>query len=436
MISLTPAEKSERVKKIWRDAGKWALFACVVFVAKWGFEHTPTGEQFRLWNYRFLEQNLIPSRPDDEIPVAIVDISDLEVESTNIDGVTYRATPRDKLLKLIESIVKQEPAAVGIDIDFSPNEQGYITPADPQFFQSCLDIRKESKIPIFLGIRRSQIYPPHHWLGAEDYRELAASIFLPRNDTRKLWKWIKPREDLQSVPTMAARLADSFQSSGTQIPKWMGWAVEQFSERELGPGYSVNEYLVDYSALDRIEQSRLRTFDPAGIEAQRHLLVDKIVLVGDATSGKAVDYFPVSVRPQGVPGVYMHASAAYTLATSALYQLTTKGRWAIDILLSLLIIAPVTAIRLFFAKRTPADVDAHWLEGTFTILVVILTAFLAILFVRQTRLLWDDSILVFAGLLLHPRVERALQRLKTVAREDLAPAIRRRVFKSRREERP
>jgi CHASE2 domain-containing sensor protein len=433
---LTPEEKSQRTKRIWRDVRHWLLLACLMFAAKWAFEHTSMGEHFKLATYRFLHQNFIPNRHEGELPVAIVDISNLPIESITIDGHKYEATPRDKLLALIKSIVAQEPAAIGIDIDFSPNQEGYITPGDPQFFQSCLDIRKESKVPIFLGIKRSEIYPSDHWLGAEDYKTLAASIFLPQRDTRKLWKSIKPREDLPPVPTMAAVLAESLQASETRVPTWLRWAVDQFSERQLGPGYSVNEYLVDYTRLDSIEQSRIKTFAPEGIEAQGHLLVNKIVLIGDATLGQAKDTFPVAVRPQPVPGVYMHASGAYTLATSALYELTGKGRWAIDILLTLVIISAITGIRLYLRNKTPADLDTHWLQGAVTILVVIVASLLAIVFVRQTRVLWDDSILVFGGLFLHPRFERVLHGLKTFSKEDVVPIIRRRLFKLPKKEKP
>ncbi len=210
--------------------------------------------------------------------------------------------------------------------------------------------------------------------------------------------------------------------------------MRQFSERDLGHGYFVGEYLVDYSSLDSLEATRVRTAEPAGIDAQRHLLENKVVLIGNATLGQATDTFPVSVRQEPVPGVYLHACGAYTLAIAALYELTNRGRWALDVLLSLLILAAITCIRLYFRTRTTSDVDAHFLQGAFTILVIVAAWIVALLFVQTTRVLWDDFPLVTLGLLLHPRVESWLDSIWRFIKSDLAPMLARIIFKSKPEE--
>ncbi len=215
---LTPEENRRRTKRIWRDVGIWIALTFVILAAKWGFEQTELGEEFSVTTHKFLQHRLISNRRPNTTPIAIVDISDLEVATLKLDGESYKATPRDKLLKLIEAIAKQEPLAIGVDIDFSPNKGSYITPADPKFFQDCLDISAKNRIPIFLGIKRSEIYSSEYWLGAEDYKDLAVSIFLPQKDTRKLWAWIKPEKNSPAIRTMAAALAESLHETEQRGP--------------------------------------------------------------------------------------------------------------------------------------------------------------------------------------------------------------------------
>jgi CHASE2 domain-containing sensor protein len=406
------------------------LLTFLIVVGLWAFEHTRPGKQSKLAAYDFLQQRLIANSTEGRIPVALVDISDLEVEQLNIDGQIYRATPRDKLFNLVNAIAEQEPIAIGIDIDFSPNEQGYLTPHDPKFFQDCLDTREKMGIPIFLGIRRSQIYASERWLGVADYKPLAASIFIPDTGGTKLWRWIKPGDNSEEVPTMSALLAASFQHPQENLPEPLHWAIEQFSERELGPNYYVSEFLIDYSPLDVIENTRLQTTEPAGIKAQGHLLKNKVVLIGDGTLGKATDPFNVPVRDQPLPGVYLHACATYTLYKSALYELTTKGRWAIDLLLSFIILAVITGIRLYYRDQPTIDVNTHWLQGFLTILVLVAAFLVGVMFVHFTRVLWDDFIFVFAGLLLHPKVEGWAGGFWKFLKNDVRPIFTRRIFKS------
>jgi hypothetical protein len=361
-------------------------------------------------------------------------------ETFTFAGKTYDATPRDKLFALIQAIADQKPRSIGVDIDFSAHEgdKGYRTLADPKFFQDRLDIaqRKQHPVPIVLGIRRSQIYAPEYWLGVADYKDLAASIFLPHEDTRKLWSWIKPDKTSAGIRTMSWALAEKLDREEQQIPYGLGWMVHEFSDRDLGHEYFVSEYLVDYSLLDSLELTKVRTTDPAGIRAQAHLLDDKVVLIGRATLGEAKDIFPVAVRPQGIPGVYLHAAGAYTLATAPLYELTEKGRWILDIVLSLVILAAIKVIRLFFVTRTTSAVNAHWLQTVFTILVVGLAWAVGVFFVTTTRVLWDDFPLVTAGLLLHPKVESWFARLGNFINKELRPMLRRIILPEKKEGEP
>ena len=109
---------------------------CIILLLalKLGFEHTGLGKQFEVLGYNFLQRQLLR----ESVPVQVVDISDMPISETNIDGKIYEATSRDSLRKIIDAIAAQDAAAIGIDLDFSP-DRGYVTPRDPDFFQYCLD---------------------------------------------------------------------------------------------------------------------------------------------------------------------------------------------------------------------------------------------------------------------------------------------------------
>jgi len=422
---LPPEESRRRTIKIWRDVGIWIVLTAVILGLKLGFEHTEFGNDLRILSHKYMLQRLVSNREATSTPIVIVDISEMETEYLSEDKVMYKATPRDKLLNLIQAIAKQNPRAIGVDIDFSPDEHGYMTPDDPEFFKACLTLsnRKENPIPVVLGIGRTEAFAPKYWLAAIAYKDLAASILLPQKDTRKLWEWAKP--DAYTVPTMAAALSKSIWEERSGVPQKLAWAAHQSSERDLGHGYLVNEYMVDYSLLDLLESMRVRTTEPAGIEAQNQLLRDKVVIIGNATLGKAMDTFPVPVRQQPVTGVYLHASGAYTLAMSPLYELSSKGRLALDGFLALMIISAITGIRLLFKK----EVDVHWLQGALTILVVIIAFVVGLYFVHSTHVMWDDFLLVIFALLLHGPVEKWIGGFWRFLKQDLGPMLERHVFK-------
>jgi len=391
-----------------------------VFIKACVVDQTQIAKDLELTGYALLQRQL----SSDRVPIYIVDISDLEVASFNIDGQTGKATPREPLRKIIEAVAAWKPRAIGVDIDFSPDQNGYITPRDPEFFQSILDLRRKQNMPIFLGIKRSEALRPAVWLGSEDYKALAASITIPKQDPRKMPRWIPLSEHSECEPpmstiradehskcgrTMSAGLADTFREDHCKFAKWMlqgPWIkfIEHISERKL-PGVEVPEFLVDYSPLDSLMgKQRLQTIKPVVIQDQGRQLRSKVVLIGDGTLGKASDTFVIPGRPQPVPGIYLHASAAYTLAMAPLYELTLLGRIVVDFLLLMSILLAITSIHLY--KNMPGEDKTHWWEDLLTLLVMIVVIVGGMLFIRSTCLIWSDFIVALGGLLLHPRLEK------------------------------
>jgi CHASE2 domain-containing sensor protein len=418
-----------RGKDILRDLFKGLFFIVLVLVVKVAVEHTAVGKHIHAASYEWLQRQLVA----DEVPVTVVDIGDLEPEEFNVNGLTGRATPREPLRKLIAAITEHQPAAIGIDIDFSPDESGYIHPSDPEFFQFCLDMRRQRGVPIFLGIRRKLGKPSAEWLGGDEYEELAANILIPR-DGRRMLREVKvggasgagvPAQASRPSKALSAALADAYSHRAGDAARWFGpireavvgglqrvGFVEGVSEKRLGPGLTVEEFLVDFSPLDSIEP--IRTVNPVVLrdQSQRQRFHNKIVILGDASPDKATDTFNVPGHEQRTySGALVHACAAYTLSKARLYEVTGKGRLGIDIIFLLSILLTITFIRLYYRKRTSVEVATHRLQGVFTVLVVVAAFLFGVVFVSATRVMWDDFFLALLALAYHPWIERHLGKM-------------------------
>jgi len=413
MTELSPpaaAQTTSKNRQILRDLVKGVLFIALLAGVKVIVEHTSLGETIEESGYDWLQRRLASSDP---VPVVVVDITDLEPQEFNVNGQIGVATPRKTLQGLIAAATEQKARAIGVDIDFSPDTSGYIWPGDPQFFDFCL----QNKVPVFLGISRTESLTPDKWLGSDDFQPLAASMIVPSGDTRKMPKWIRVDKDAARGPTLGAALAGGFQRSESSLANWLHryQLVDQVSERELGQGVEVGEFPVDYSPLKSLIDKTLKTTNPIVIKDQGHLLRDKIVLFGRGKLSNDADRFTVESFEQQVPGVYIHACAAYTLRNAPLYELTWPSRLGVDLSLSLVVLLSVVAVRAYFRNRK-TKLAENRLQFAFSFLIVLLALIFGVGFVAKTRILWSDFLLVVAMLILHVPLERPFAKASGVVR--------------------
>jgi CHASE2 domain-containing sensor protein len=169
--------------------------------------------------------------------------------------------------------------------------------------------------------------------------------------------------------------------------------------------------LVDYGALDSVEVIRATNGAPLRDESQRDGIFGKLVLVGDATLGKATDTFQVPGQQQPYPGVFLHACAAQTLIDASLYELTRTGRLVLDVLLSAVILAALVLIGLFYRDRKSRAQATSRLRGTLTWLTLGAAIVIGVIFVRITRVMWDDFFLALLLLMFHPAIEERAESL-------------------------
>jgi hypothetical protein len=420
---------ASNTRGIWRDLLRGTLFIVLLLGFKVAIEHTEIGKEIEHRGYLFLQRQLV-AQPES---IQIVDISDLPASQIEIDGHTYVATSRAALSQLIQAIADQSPKAIGVDIDFSPDDQGYITPKDPEFFQFCLELG----VPVFLGILRTQALPPELWLKEKSYQPLAANIIIPNASTVRMPAALQTSPNFDSGPTISAALAGAFEAAHCRTGEQFRRAglADQFSVKELGEGGSVTEFLVDYGPLDHLIEKRLRTSDPNEIKKNGKLFENKIVLIGDGTLGASEDTSVVPGKSQPISGVYVHASAAYTLTKMPLYELNWKGRLVIDVVLVAIVLLLVALVKFIFRKEREKRIATERIQLIFIGMVVAAAFGVGVLFVHETCVMWNDFILALGALVLHPSIERRLEMFWHFGKRTGPDVVRKVVFEQDMEKR-
>lgn len=426
--AIIPGIEPYRSSEIRRDLLRGAVFILIVLTIKIGIEHTPVGKHLELMGYNLLQTQLSSERA----PVAIVDISDLRPKDFVVDGEIITATPREPLQQAIEAIAAQHPKAIGIDIDFSSDDSPYILPSDREFFEFCRSLHERTGIPVLLGVKRTIAKPAAEWLGSEKYEELAANILVPNDNLRMLY-FLQMEEDKTHRPAsenapekhkpsraISALLADAYgneTNAATVLQKAHAsiinlsttfGLIEKFTEKSIGGGLSVHEFLVDYGPLETMEKETIHTLDPSKLQdpAQASQLNGRVVLLGDATLGKATDTFVIPARNQPFPGVFVHACAAYTLIKAPLYELTWKGHTVIDVFLSGAILLAIVLLRFRYKTAAARERASHGWQELLTLFVVIAAILVGVVSVRVTRIMWDDFFLALILLVFHPAIEQ------------------------------
>lgn len=418
------------------DLLKGLLFIAVVLMVKFAFEQTSFGERLSLKSQDLLHRPLLHG----DMPVSVVDIRDLQPAEFNVDGRKGIATPREPLRRMIETIAEARPKAIGVFIDFSPDEKGYIYPRDPEFFQFCLDQRQKG-VPVFLGIDRTLDKPPAKWLGDEKYESLAANTRIPK-DSRRMLSEIRlgdegvPRDsrpsaaESQSIKSMSVALAYAYErqldGSPEQPRTWLeammeglrrfGF-VETISEKSIGPGLGVSEFSPDFSLLDSIQA--IRTIDPAVLHYEARRFEGRVVLIGSGSLDIEQNLFEVPGRDQRYPAIFLHASAVYTLINPR-YDATGKGRLVFDIVFSLTLVL-VIVLTGRNPRRGAAGAAAPR-RGVLTLAAVLAAMAVGFVFIRATHVTWDDF-LVAPFMLFYPSIARhSLNFLKGLGGRTSTPA--------------
>jgi len=420
----------EQRREIGRDFLIGLVCVVVLIGLKLWFGNSAPGRQFDLSAYNLIQQRLA-SASAPENAVRVVSIGDLSPRANPTSISDQTETPRNKLRILITAVVSQRPAAIGIDVDFSPDSDSksvYVDAGDPFFFNFC----RRQGVPIFLGVKRTIRQQPDAWLGVASYRPLAASLAGPPGDPRYYFASTTVAGADEPLPTLATRLFP-YVGTRTRLP-WPHWMAEQvgadkpvdesmpFDRALLGRKFSV-----DYSQLDALITQGKKTpsaqvaLNPA--TAAQHIplsapcgptdspLCGKVVLIGDAEAADGTDNFLLLGRL--VPGVYIHACATYTLSRLPLYDLTLVGQVALDLLFSVPVLIVLAWLRANAPRLWKRRLAVEPVQSAAVWLTVVLVVFLGVGLVERTRLMWDDFVLVIFALFLHPVVHRQIKAISS-----------------------
>jgi len=386
-----------------REALITVLVTVFLTLAKMGFEHTYLGQRVQEITYVELQRSLNRTFPSMDLPVVVLDISEMPTEDDTDPHPPHPHISRSELLKYIDALrsLNPKPRAIGIDVDFSQENHQWIAPGDPEFFNQCL--RDSSEVPIFLGVGRGVALGPDEWLGSKEYQSLAASILIPR-EGRSMFESITLGERLDSMSTKLASRLDA-----PQKPALPRWSLEQVQDKS-SKYFSYNTFLIDYSPIETLERERVNVTDPRTIRDESYRFSNKAVLFGRATYGEALDTFsvPGNIDNRPTPGVLVHAAAVYSKCFP-LYEF--KG-WA-ELLLDVVLVGVgliVVWLSTWWYARSSQVVATHRVE----ILCSILSSFLVLaigLAIRTTRVMWDGFMLSALVLLAHPFVPHCVERI-------------------------
>lgn len=368
-------------------------------------ESLPLGHRIEILAYEFLHGQKAPFSPEIEMPVIVIDISKIP------GGRGSTVTSRVALKAILAELVNQKPLAIAVDIDFSPNDDGWIDNGDPEFFEYCLEQRRSANpVPIILGVYRTSSQKPAAWLGSAEFKELAADMSINSQDTSRVRLWVQKGEEEQ-LPSISAALVRAERIPLPQPPRWLKFALADHEHVETSPEDQLvhsADMLVNYSKLELIESQSIPTSSPQAIKELGQRIRNKFVIIGDGTIGQACDTFLVPGRLVPVPGVYLHASGVYTLTVEPFYELRSSFRLLLDFVLSLTILLVVSFLR--WQKRNESF-DWHRAQKRFVWWAVVAMIAIGILAVRMLDVLWLDFVLVLFALLLHPAIENRVVKL-------------------------
>jgi len=229
--------------------------------------------------------------------------------------------------------------------------------------------------------------------------------------------WIQYPNVNEKLPSLSSALAREYLKSAPAArpkpPSWLSWAVSLTPDNTAGlerhviedrSEYQLAETLVNYSKLELLQKLTLPTVNPDFIAHSQEMFRDKMVLIGAASY--ATDASNVPGRDHTVPGVFLHACTAYTLAREPLYEFESSVRVFVDLIISFLVLLALAILRSIHLKRGQQFPLHQWHRRIiWPMVAVVIVAGISL--VRWGHVMWLDFFLVIAALLMHPNVEHA-----------------------------
>jgi CHASE2 domain-containing sensor protein len=319
---------------------------------------------------------------------------------------------RDELRRVIEELRHIPAAAVGIDVDFSPTESGWVVPEkDYDFFNYCLTVSQT--MPVYLGVYRGRENGPEHWLNMPQFSPLAAYIgaaWAPDGIrfTRAQEHYVDTHKE-QALPSMAFALVQGWlkkhpDKTMPQAGPILSRITEPLDENTLGR-------LVNFSKVGQLNREILHGTQPGGISGEADYYKDKIVILGRTravqTAGEPDSFIAPGWGWQ--PGVLYHASSAWTFGFEPVYEFNSMARNVLDVMLGAIFLVAV-GFRAHYMHKD-GELRGFWAHAErYALLIAFaLVIFLAFSFMRFFQIMWLDAFWVGLGLLVHYLIPQQLK---------------------------
>ncbi|MEX3945574.1 CHASE2 domain-containing protein [Paraburkholderia sp. BR10937] len=402
-----PPEKPPGSRPRWHSELLYiVVVTLILLVVKELIVGTSFGDWCEVQAFTKLE-NILPDTTRLRLPVVVLDIRDVKG-----GYAADQPSSRDDLRSLIQALHQAGAAAVGVDIDVSPNQNGWLDRAkDPNFFDFCLETTNQG-MPVFLGVYRTRDLPSERWLGLARFKPLATFLGAapaPDGETvKRVLAEYKGKLANEPLPTLSYALAKQYVGDKglPGPPEWLERFLEPLDESTEGR-------LVNYSKLGQLGRERSTGDAASSIAASIPDFNGKIVLLGDVEEEGRVrgDAF----RPPGgdlSAGVLYHASSTYTFAIEPLYEFRGWVEVVLDFVLALCIFLGILAI----GKAAGKGVAEGESESRITEWVALILAFVVLMAIGIGsllffRVMWLDAVLAGLALLLHntlvPMVKKA-----------------------------
>lgn len=325
-----------------------------------------------------------------EQPV-VVDISPADRDSAG-------RTNRTMLEGLVRELFAYGVSVVGIDVDFSPEENGdFISEADPQLFANWADQDR-----VRVGVFRWISAQPGQWLGRPQFRSVAAGIIRPWNSNFALLFVKKPGDAPDDyLLQMPAALYEAAHTDSEWRQEWRASLEGAPGAEHLPvqlPGsrkvqFEVGRFPIDYSGRERI---KTLPYKSAGdLELFQKDLEHHPVLIGDARD--VDDVIAVPSLNTVVPGVVAHALALDTLNRGLLRFVSHSTNKKLKVVF----VAVILAIRLLIAKAFGHSQRREIALALAGAGVAVAGGFV---FVSVTKIFWPEFLWMATALLAEPLI--------------------------------
>ena len=399
------------------------LVVALLVGAKTELETMRPGRWLTTRGYEWLHSFLSTYDPKEDLPVVVLDISNLKPAP---DGTTSAKSLRT----IVEALVENGAKAIAIDVDFSPRldtlepgKTGARSEDDPEFFD-FLHEQQSKKVPVFVGVHNIGV-ESKTWLGTEENKDLAAHMVLFENDSDstevQAWRQCEGYSRLNSISRALAQTYAKRPEPPQLLRDFLidydaPEMVKSFQEKDKAGNLVLCHQaftLVNYGKLELIEKLAQQTLDRNSIATARNTegqskFQGKLVVIGIGQRDKATDRYSIIGHdgPNDTrPGVFVHAIATLTQVADPVYRFEHRFAILLDLLLGTGVV-----IGVFLARKRHNTGSLFSAEDKVVGLAIVVVLALGIALVKL-HVLWLDFWLVLLPLLLHSRVQQILGHL-------------------------